>query len=373
MPSTRSTGPTSRSAALRVGILCCLGLGAAGCGDAPRRESPRVPPPVAQLVERDAPFIVDWDAAQIASLTSAIRSPNLGTVVVAYQHDTIRLLPDCSLSGGIYVPSGIGMYRGLLQVRPGDSPAAPAGVRPDALQQVSTSASVAPGTLLNYRIVVAGRHAVSGTRSSAKLLELSERVAGGCRGATHFVRAALTGAFELMKDIHDTVGAQAGSGAAGSGQSQPARVAEAGDFARCLTAGTAADPACSAFVKIELSPLQPVRVDLRIVSFTPSGAVVPTLQLRFRGKNSYVSETRPITAAAAALDWVLPAVEIAEDAPLVVEVLQPTSGGAQVIASGEVTPAELRRAVFDVELRTPTGGGKLGKVQLAASESAAAP
>ena len=231
-------------------IACALSLWLAGCGAAPPSEEHRPPePPPLQTVEQDAPFIVDWDPRQIASLTTALRTPNAGGVVVAYQRNVIRLLPDCHLAGA-YVPSGIGMYRGILQVRRFDSPPRTATTRQDALQQISTSTNVPPGALLESRFVIVGRHYLSGNRPNATVKDLTSRTADGCRDATHFGRAALTGAFE-----HTGAGGPAVPGAPPA--PAPATLPRGGDFTPCVMAGNAGTPACSAFLKIELTPVLP--------------------------------------------------------------------------------------------------------------------
>ncbi len=224
-----------------------LGIWAAGCGSPPKVEPP--PPaatPALQRVEEDAPFIVDWDARQAASLANALRTPNAGAVVVAYQRNVIRVLPDCHLAGA-YVPSGIGMYRGMLQVRRFDAPVRSAATRQDALQQIATSTNVPAGAPLDYRFVVVGRHYLSGHPPDATLKDVTSRTAGGCRDATHFVRAALTGAFE------HTVTPTPGAPPPGDN----GLVLRGGDFTPCVMAGTASSAACSAFLKIELTALLP--------------------------------------------------------------------------------------------------------------------
>ena len=249
-------------------IACALCLWLAGCSAAPPPEEARPPePPPLQSVEQDAPFIVDWDAKQIASLTTALRTPTGGGVVVAYQRNVIRLLPDCHLAGA-YVPSGIGMYRGIVQVRRFDSPARSAGTRQDALQQISTSTNVPPGALLESRFVIVGRHYLSGNRPNATVKDLTSRSADGCRDATHFVRAALTGAFE-----HTGAGGPSVPGAPPA--TAPATLPRSGDFTPCVMAGNAGTPACSAFLKVELTPLlpAPAAADPRL---SPTAPPTPT-------------------------------------------------------------------------------------------------
>jgi hypothetical protein len=311
-------------------------------------------------VEQDAPFIVDWDAKQMASLTDALRSPNGGAVVVARQHDAIRVLTDCKLSG-TYAPSTIGMYRGLLQVRPGDSAMPRSVARPDALQQISTAPNGGDRETVDYRFVVAGRHHLGSSRTSAGVLELAERTSDGCRGATHFVRAALNGAFEREGDPRV---AAAGAGAKGGQSGAPAH---GGDFTQCLLAGNATSAACSAFVKIELVALSPARVSFQVVQLSLRDPAAGA-QLRFRSKDQIVAETQP-SVTAGAVGQVLPPVDVADDPPLLVEVVMPVRGRNEVVASGKITPADVRRAVFQVQLY----GSTTGTVQLAASQAAATP
>ncbi len=189
-PSRCSEGCATRLLGGAIGVL--LAAFAPGCGGSasPEKAPPPPPPPPLSIVEADAPFVVDWDARQVASLADVVHSPNKGAVVVSYDRGVVRLLPDCHLSG-VYVPSGIGMYRGMLQVRRSDSRTVTAGLRQDALQQIATSTNVPGGKLLDYRFVVVGRHHLGASRTSARISDLSGRSAESCRGATHFVRAAL--------------------------------------------------------------------------------------------------------------------------------------------------------------------------------------
>lgn len=355
----RRGAPRSRTTSLAalLGSLAAI----AGCGSKPPPPpAESAPEPKLMFVEEEAPFIVDWDAEQVNRLSSAVRGGNIGALVVAKRRGVVRLLPDCWVSG-VYVPSGIGMYRGMLQVRRGDSLDRKEGVRPEALQQVATSENVPGDALLDYRFVVVGRHDVSASRKSARYFDLSERAPGACRGATHFIRAALTGAFERAMPPGPPQAGKPG---------QDKLLSHGGDFTACLTAGTAASAACTAFLKIELAPIEAARVELRMLSFKLGGMSVPSVQFLFRGKGDYRAGTTPFTAASATTDWALPAAEITEESPLIVEVSQPSDRGPQVIASGEITPADLRKAVFEIELRSPGNGARVGAVQLSASEPA---
>ena len=260
----------------RTGVLA-IGLGAiaaSGCGNAKPVEKPpeAAPPPALQMVEADAPFVVDWDSRQAASLAEALRSPNKGAIVVSVdpQRGTIRVLPDCHLSG-VYVPSGIGMYRGMLQVRRFDARKVTQGLRQDALQQIATSTNVPGGKLLDYRFVVVGRHGLGASRTTARLTDLSGKTARACEGATHFVRAGLTGAFERVLGPEAQLEARTLPDAGAS-----ALPMHSGDFTQCLTAGTAGSPACSAFLKIELTALDTSPSAAIASSQGPSPLLAPT-------------------------------------------------------------------------------------------------
>jgi hypothetical protein len=367
MPTNRPTDDAARRRASFAAALCALGPCLSGCGSAPPppAAAPAAPEPKVMFVEEDAPFIVDWEPGQIASLTSALQGHNIGALVVASRNGALRLLPECWVSG-VYAATPIGMYRGMLQVRHRDSRGLKAGVRADALQQLATSENVPPGTLLDFRVVVAGRRDVSRTRRSARFWELSERAPGACRGATHFIRAALTGAFERSSDPGAPGFVQGGA----AGQKM---ASHGGDFTTCLTSGDAKAAACGAFLKIELTPILPARVELRLVSFALGGQSVPQVQFVFRGKNDYRAGTTPFTVASAVANWLLPVAEITEDAPMIVEAIVDSKDGPQVLASGQISPMDLRKAVFDIDLRNPKTSVKVGTMQLAASEPAASP
>lgn len=234
-----------------VGLFAgALGVATSGCGSPPPAEAARPPAaeaPKLQVVEADAPFIVDWDAPQIASLNTALRAPSAGGIVVSYQRNVMRILPDCHLAG-TYVPSAIGMYRGLLQVRRADSAGRTAGTRNEALQQTATSANVAQGAVLDYRFVIVGRHYLTGHRQNPTLRDLSSRSAEGCRDATHFVRAGLIGAFERTGGVDPNAPLPVGAPLPKDGKAP----LHGGDFTACMMAGSASSPSCSAFVKIEI-------------------------------------------------------------------------------------------------------------------------
>lgn len=357
-------------------VLCAASTVALGCTPPPRPAPPPPPPQPVRTIERDAPFIVDWEPKQVERLAAAVRSPNIGAVVVAYREDVIRLLPDCWISG-VYAGTGVGTYTGTLQLRGAGSTRPAAELLPGAFQQVSTSGAIAEGALLAYRFVVVGRYDVSGSRRSAGLLELQERTPAACRDATHFVRAASTGAFERMTDPTEGMAPQAGAPRAGvPGKTQATLPVQGGDFGRCVTTGSAADPACSAFLKIELTPLQPAIAALRLTAFSVNGQPEPNLRFRFRGRNDYLVDTPSFTVAAGFADVPLPPAEIGAEEPLLVEVIQQTPQGTSVVASGQITPADLRRGAanrgaFLVELRKQPSGGALGTVQLVASAPAA--
>ncbi len=322
-------------------------------------------------MDQNAPFIVEWEPQNIAAVAAAIRSPYIGAVVVAYRRNTIRLLQDCLVSGS-YASSGTGTYTGMLQVRSSDAAYVTAGVQVGALQQISTSAAIAQSTLLTYRFVIVGHYDVTGSRPFAGLLDLRERAPDGCRGATHFVRGASTGAFERLSDAYGGAGVQAsgpGVGAGIAGQSQQTIGARGGDYARCVGIGVPTAPECQAILKIELGPIQPARVALRLSGFSVNGQPAPNLRFRFRNKNHYMVDTPSFFVASALTDVTLNTAEIAEDAPIVVEAIQQSAQGAAIIGTGQVTPTDVRRAAMNrgpitIDLRNQPIG-VIGTVQLA--------
>lgn len=343
-----------------------LAVAVMGCAGAVRPANPRIPGATVRFVERDAPFVVDWEPQQIANLSGALRD-RAGAVVVSFRRNAIRLLPDCGLSGA-YAGFGVGMYTGTLQIRSSESAGMMVGLRADALQQISTSAHVGQGTLLDYRFVLVGRYDISGSRRTAGLLELQDRAPDACRGASHFVRAVYTGAFERMSDAYGAAGAQAaafGVGAGASAQSQQTITAKGGDVEKCAQSGRLSSPSCSALLKIELAPLQPAVVALRLTAYQIAGQIAPNLRFRFRGKNGYQFETPSFMSAAAQATAQLATAEITDDAPLQVEALQQTEHGTSLVGSGQVTPAHLRQRSVPVELRGPPTGSAVGTVWLA--------
>lgn len=267
-----STAPRGRASASV--LVSAIGLACAACGSPPpaATTTPAASaPPKLQVVEADAPFIVDWGSPDLASLAAAVRSPNAGGVVVSYQRNVMRILPDCHLAGA-YVPSSIGMYRGLLQVRRADSMASAKGARVEALQQTATSENVAEGAANDYRFVIVGRHYLRGNRPDPTVRDLASRSNEGCRGATHYVRAALTGAFERTGGGDPRAPLPVGAPLPKDGKAP----LHGGDFTACMMAGTAATPACDAFVKIEIAPVLPAPAADSPPSATTSAPVTPT-------------------------------------------------------------------------------------------------
>ena len=100
------------------------------------------------------------------------------------------------------------------------------------------------------------------------------------------------------------------------------------------------------------------------------GQYAPNLRFRFRGRNNYLVDTPSFAAATAAANVPLPAVEIAEDSPLLIEVVQQSGTGAAIVGTAQVTLADLRYGashggVVVVALHSQAVSSPIGNVQLA--------
>lgn len=350
---------------LATGLLAA-GAVAAGCGPAPGPAGPAAAEPAKELrfVDPSAPFILDWPPSEVASLTAALRGPNIGAVIVAHQPPRVRVLPDCWVSA-VYTGGTIGMFTGALQIRGIDPPPA-AAVRLDALQQVTASTDARQTMLLEYRFVIVGRVDTGATRPSASVLDIVERRAGACDGATHFVRAAALGAFER---VIDPAAALAATMEPPGPKKAPAYLDRGGDIAKCVAIGSATDPACAALLKIELAPLTAARVGLRLTAFSVPDRQGAKVHLRFRGSGGVLSETPPLAQTSGFTDWPLPGADVSGEAPIVVELIEESRPGGVVIASGEITPASIRRGAanrgaFNVDLAAAPGGKPVATAQL---------
>ncbi|MEO8801056.1 MAG: hypothetical protein ABI551_24405 [Polyangiaceae bacterium] len=180
----------------------------------------------------DRPFIVEWDATDLASFEAfAARD----TVVVKYEGCDIQVLDHCSDPG---VPAALGAY-GLPQFTSGTVQGFDIGNQGELyaklpLGAASFSGKVEAGESLHLKYFVSG--VATDSRDTLYSADLAKYP--GCAGATHFVWGYNLGAFELNSSEHNAESAQAGFGNIGGGGShghQQASLANGGSLDSCTT------------------------------------------------------------------------------------------------------------------------------------------
>ncbi len=204
------------------------------------------------------PLVVDWRAEERTDLEVAMRR---GVVVVSYDCERLRVLPDCAVEGG-YGFVAVTPKTQQLKLTNKDEIQAnlPAGV-------LAANASVQRGAALDVNLSIVGKQ-----MSSLVSVDAS-RLRGRCQGATHFVRAVTTGAFTLATHTDANVSGDAGLKGAGvktTGSSDKQLEQHDGDPAACaaVTATSSSPPqGCSTPLRLDLLPLG----DFAIATAAPAG------------------------------------------------------------------------------------------------------
>ncbi len=131
-------------------------------------------------------LVVDWDPEVRGDLEVAMKE---GVAVVAYDCNSIKLLPDCSLDGNY---GFIGMTRKEKVVSMQDSDEIKANLPMSGVSFLAKlGGEIKRGTTLDAAMVMIGKK--NSARKRASRDELEE----DCSEATHFVRSATLGAFVL--------------------------------------------------------------------------------------------------------------------------------------------------------------------------------
>lgn len=351
-------------------ILVASALGGCGAADAVRPDEPTYADAVgagaARFVPRNSsPFIVDWEPDQHAALDAAMQK---GIVVVAYDGSTITLLPDCRLEG-VYSASGVTLQSGTVKVRSSDSAGAsapPVGVVRDVRADLERSAA------LDVAYTIAAKREAG--RPGARRTEL-QGMGSACRGATHFVHGALLGAFRRLSGASAEVHGGAsvfGVGATAGSTSARATESRGGDLDTCQQPDVVAPaPAgaeasgCSVPLQLELRPIAPsTLVRLTLVSFTieprnssgggwdgENGPPDPIFEISSGlglPRRTASFENRTTATPSVAMD----VVEVAENEPLTLRVIDEDVLGSETIGEAQLTLAEIRSGpYFDKELR----------------------
>jgi uncharacterized protein len=237
-----------------VGVASLLVLGCGGgapaaavrpdrqtFGDAAGIEPCSQPPSVAR------PLAVDWRPEERGDLEVVMKR---AIAVVAYDCQSVRVLPDCSVEG-TYGYVGIAKKEQLLRLEGADELAANLPFSGGRF-----AASMNRDSTLDVALALVGQRVAS--RPQLRRAELH----GDCGSATHFVRSASVGAFVLKTGTAAKLEAAAdifAFASAGKSSSNETIVNRDGELAAC-NATTADDakaaPACSSLVRLELKSLQ---------------------------------------------------------------------------------------------------------------------
>lgn len=244
--------------------LCVVGLslGAMACGPGLEPEVVVHPPRPTASPESTAsttgggcpaighaePLIVDWLTTRRSDLGLAMKD---GIAVVSYDCTTLRLLTQCKLPGS-YSFAGVTRAEKVIQLT---NPAEMQANVPFGAPALSTAIEGGGSAAIDVALVPTGKMATTVASSSAQDLS------GSCEGATHFVRAALLGAFAMAPGSRgtartvDQVFAAVGAAATAS---QGGTTSKEGEIDACRAAkadAQAPTERCHAPLRLEVVPL----------------------------------------------------------------------------------------------------------------------
>jgi len=232
-----------------------------GCGGASQLVNPLVAPKtdvagatgrtLARMVEGpDRPLIVDWTPEQRVDLEVAMRQ---GVAVVQYDGQHLALLPDCVIDGD-YRFYGVTQKTELIRL---ESQAEVQANLPFGGARLISNISGAfdTGSTLDLALVIIGKSRTTWTQPTVSDLK------GQCRGATHFVRGAILGAFAVsvgQKSSASTAVEIFGDGVKGATAAGAGVQRRDGMIAACQGAdpeGSAPPKQCRALIRLELFPV----------------------------------------------------------------------------------------------------------------------
>ena len=197
-------------------------------------------------------LIVDWDPEVRGDLEVAMKE---GVAVVAYDCNSIQLLPDCSIEGNY---GFIGMTRKEKVVSMKDSDEVKANLPMSGVSFLAKlGGEMKRGTTLDAAMIMIGKK--NSARKRASRDELEE----DCSNATHFVRSATLGAFVLATSTaaEGKVAANFfGDQGAGTGSASAESIHNKdGDIKNCETAkpdATSAPAQCGAPLRLSLKAIK---------------------------------------------------------------------------------------------------------------------
>ncbi len=200
-------------------------------------------------------LVVDWDPEVRGDLEVAMKE---GVAVVAYDCNSIRLLPDCSLEGGY---GFIGMTRKEKVVSMEDGDEIKANLPMSGVKFLADiGGEVKRGTTLDAAMVMIGKK--NSARKRASRGELDE----DCEEATHFVRSATLGAFVLAtstaaegKIAASFFGGQGAGAASSSAESVHNKDGDLDDCKKATPEAKSAPPQCGAPLRLRLKAIKEVK------------------------------------------------------------------------------------------------------------------
>ncbi len=192
------------------------------------------------------PLIVEWPSPDRARLEALARE---GLVAVRYTGCEMKVLGSCRVNSGRYQYTGTTVKHDRETIQNAD----------DLFAKLPLGAARLEGTLqrsgrLTVGMTIVGRYRADRLTVSARELQ------GDCHGATHFVAALTTGAFEFAAGSDASVGASASAFGGETGANSTAArsvLSSDGLESACssATVGDTAPPAgCSALLRIEVVP-----------------------------------------------------------------------------------------------------------------------
>lgn len=216
-------------------------------------------------------MVVDWTPEARGDLEVAMKE---GLAVLAYDCKSAKLVSACSLTGTY---GYIGTTRREKKIEMTTSDELAANLPVSGLSWLTDV-----GGKLGRESSVLAQLVMVGKRSSAKKQAQRAELAGGCEGATHFVRAATVGAFAVASGSKAELGASAsifGKGAKAGSTSATKLHSQDGELDACKASspdGKAPPDQCGAIVRIELEPLDgsaAATPDLAIATCAPGFAM----------------------------------------------------------------------------------------------------
>jgi uncharacterized protein len=243
--------------AVFVTVLGCLGIAACGAPSLNDLPPPKLGPGInpnavttRALSGSTEPLVVDWEDDDRATLETNM---NDGIAIVSYTSEGLRVLNGCTAEG-TYGFIGMATKQKVIRLENQDEVKAnlPLGGLGIA---ASMGGDFASGAVLDVGMVMIGK------RRTTRRTMTKRDLVGNCKGATHFVRGALVGAFSINQGQKAQARAVAqifGFGGSGAHSSNKGFQRTDGKLADCDNASADADRAprqCSALVRLDLQEI----------------------------------------------------------------------------------------------------------------------